>query len=117
MTSKRRRRRTLGKLRKTVNRILKKHGLAFPKDRKPVPPEAFHDLDHNLEDPTTGDKALENWLRQEVAPAADAMKADPSRGRSISDVCASLSADLSRRAGPNRRAMMKDEIDAMWGHD
>jgi hypothetical protein len=67
--------------------------------------------------PLTGDKALESWLRQEVAPATDAMKADPSRGRSIADVCASLSAELSRRAGPNRRAMTKDEIDAMWGHD
>jgi hypothetical protein len=27
---------------------LEKHGVAFPKDRKPVPPEAFHDLDHDL---------------------------------------------------------------------
>lgn len=34
--------------RDTARRILKKHGLAFPKDRKPVPPEAFHDLDHDL---------------------------------------------------------------------
>ena len=67
--------------------------------------------------PLTGDKAMENWLRQEVAPAADAIKADPSRGRSVADVCASLSADLTRRAGANGRAMMKDEIDAMWGHD
>ena len=28
-----------------------------------------------------------------------------------------ISSDLARRAGPNRRAMTKDEIDAMWGHD
>lgn len=28
-----------------------------------------------------------------------------------------ISADLARHAGPNRRAMTKDEIDAMWGHD
>ncbi|MGD0635840.1 MAG: type II toxin-antitoxin system VapB family antitoxin [Beijerinckiaceae bacterium] len=34
--------------RETARRILKKHGRAFPKDRKPVPPEAFHDLDHDL---------------------------------------------------------------------
>jgi antitoxin VapB len=34
--------------RETARRILEKHGLAFPKDRKPVPPEAFHDLDHDL---------------------------------------------------------------------
>jgi hypothetical protein len=45
------------------------------------------------------------------------MKADPSRGRSIADVRASVSAELAQRAGPNRRAMTKDEIDAMWGHD
>jgi len=34
----------------TARRILARHGLAFPKDRKPVPPEAFHDLDHDLAD-------------------------------------------------------------------
>lgn len=34
--------------RETARRILEKHGLAFPNDRKPVPPEAFHDLDHDL---------------------------------------------------------------------
>jgi antitoxin VapB len=34
--------------RETARRILEKHGLTFPKDRKPVPPEAFHDLDHDL---------------------------------------------------------------------
>ena len=27
-----------------------------------------------------------------------------------------ISADLGRRAGPNRRVMSKDEIGAMWGH-
>jgi antitoxin ParD1/3/4 len=42
------------------------------------------------------DKAVENWLRQEVAPAYDAIKADPSRGRSIADVRASLAAELKR---------------------
>jgi hypothetical protein len=73
MTSKRRLRRQLGKLRcairagmrsgkaeplemaeikaaarqarEAANRILENHGLAFPNDRKPVPAEAFHDLD------------------------------------------------------------------------
>lgn len=29
-------------------RILAEHGLAFPKSRKPVPPEAYHELDHDL---------------------------------------------------------------------
>jgi putative addiction module CopG family antidote len=39
------------------------------------------------------DKAVENWLREEVAPAYEAMKADPSRGRSASDVRATFAAD------------------------
>ena len=36
--------------------------------------------------------AVEQWLRQDVAIAYDAMKADPSRGRSLADVRASLAA-------------------------
>lgn len=28
-----------------------------------------------------------------------------------------ISSDLARNAGPNCRAMTKDAIDAMWGHD
>ncbi len=32
----------------TAQRILASHGLSFPKDRRPVPPEAYHDLDHDL---------------------------------------------------------------------
>jgi putative addiction module CopG family antidote len=36
------------------------------------------------------DQALEDWLRQEVAPAYDAIEADPSRGRSVENVRASL---------------------------
>ncbi len=39
------------------------------------------------------DRAVENWLRQEVVPPYDAMKADPSRGRSVADVRASLAAE------------------------
>jgi antitoxin ParD1/3/4 len=42
------------------------------------------------------DKAVESWLRQEVAPAYDALKADPARGRSIQDVRASLAAEHRR---------------------
>jgi antitoxin VapB len=34
--------------RDTARRILKRHGLSFAKDRRPVPPEAYHDLDHDL---------------------------------------------------------------------
>jgi antitoxin ParD1/3/4 len=32
------------------------------------------------------DAAVERWLREEVAPVYDAMKADPSRARSAKDV-------------------------------
>jgi antitoxin VapB len=36
----------------TAQRILERHGLRFPKNRRPVPPEAYDDLDHDL---TAGD--------------------------------------------------------------
>ena len=36
------------------------------------------------------ERATEDWLRQKVVPAYDALKADPSRGRSISEVRESL---------------------------
>lgn len=36
------------------------------------------------------DRALEAWLREDVAAAYDAMKADPSRARSTDQVRASL---------------------------
>ncbi|WP_166144718.1 type II toxin-antitoxin system ParD family antitoxin [Methylosinus sp. RM1] len=39
------------------------------------------------------DRAVENWLSQEVAPAYDRMKIDPSRGRSPADVRAALAAE------------------------
>lgn len=32
----------------TARRILEKHGLSFKPDRKPVPADAYHDLDHDL---------------------------------------------------------------------
>lgn len=35
----------------TAQRILAKHSLAFRADRQPVPPDAYHDLDHDLTDP------------------------------------------------------------------
>jgi putative addiction module CopG family antidote len=38
------------------------------------------------------DRAVEAWLSSEVVPIHDAMKADPSRGRSPSEVRASLAA-------------------------
>ena len=39
------------------------------------------------------DRAVEDWLRQEVVPAYDRMKAEPSRGRSIDQVRAALAAE------------------------
>lgn len=42
------------------------------------------------------DRAMENWLRGEVGPAYDALKADPARGRSPGDVRASLAAEHER---------------------
>ena len=38
------------------------------------------------------DRVIETWLREEVAPAYDALKADPSRAISASDVRAALAA-------------------------
>lgn len=35
--------------RETARKILAKHGLSFKRGRKPIPPEAFHDLDHDLD--------------------------------------------------------------------
>lgn len=32
----------------TARRILEKRGLSFAGNRKPVPPDAYHDLDHDL---------------------------------------------------------------------
>ena len=39
------------------------------------------------------DRALENWLAGQVAPAYDALKADPSRALSIDQVRARLAAE------------------------
>jgi putative addiction module CopG family antidote len=39
------------------------------------------------------DRAMENWLQQSVAPAYDALKADPSRALSIDQVRAALAAE------------------------
>ncbi|HUB00467.1 MAG TPA: type II toxin-antitoxin system ParD family antitoxin [Terracidiphilus sp.] len=47
------------------------------------------------------ERALESWLREQVAPVYDAMKADPSRAVSVDKVRASLAAAYksSRKAG------------------
>ena len=42
------------------------------------------------------EKAVEDWLRNDIAPVYDAMKADPARARSLDDVKASLAAERSR---------------------
>jgi antitoxin ParD1/3/4 len=52
------------------------------------------------------DKALESWLLREVVPAYDALKANPSRGRSHAKVKASLAAAHERAL---KRARKKNE--------
>jgi putative addiction module CopG family antidote len=47
------------------------------------------------------DKAVENWLRRDVAPTYDAMKANPRRGLSAKSVRASLAAE-HKKAGKAR---------------
>ena len=44
------------------------------------------------------DKAAEEWLRRDVAPAYDAMKAEPSRARPVGDVRKSLAREHKRAA-------------------
>jgi len=46
------------------------------------------------------DKALDNWLRSEVAASYDELVADRSRGRSGDEVLASLKAETGRRSKP-----------------
>jgi antitoxin ParD1/3/4 len=41
------------------------------------------------------EKAVEDWLRNDIAPVYDAMKNDPARARSLDDVKASLAAERS----------------------
>ncbi|KUR77212.1 CopG family transcriptional regulator [Novosphingobium sp. FSW06-99] len=44
------------------------------------------------------DKALESWLRNEIAPIYDGLKSDPVQARSIGDVKATLAAEHQQRA-------------------
>ena len=44
------------------------------------------------------DRAVEHWLRQDVVAAYDALKADPSRARSIADVRETLATEHDRAA-------------------
>lgn len=47
------------------------------------------------------DRAVENWLRQEVVLAYDGMKADPSRGRSAGEVRTSLATEHEQANKPH----------------
>lgn len=42
------------------------------------------------------DRAVENWLEHQVGPAYDALKANPSRGVTASQVRARLAAELAK---------------------
>jgi antitoxin ParD1/3/4 len=46
-----------------------------------------------------GDRAVEYWLRDQAAPAYDALKADPSRAVSVKQVLARLAAEHKRAGG------------------
>ena len=50
------------------------------------------------------DAAVERWLRDEVAPIYDAMKADPARGIPAKQVFAELRARHAARRKASRRA-------------
>ncbi len=50
------------------------------------------------------DAAIERWLREEVAPAYDAMRADPSRGIPVDEVFARLHARNAKRAKDEGKA-------------
>ncbi len=50
----------------------------------------------------TRDRALENWLRTEVAEAYDELKADPSKGRTPEQVLASLKTETRRQSKTTR---------------
>lgn len=45
------------------------------------------------------DRAVENWLREEVAPAYDALRADPARAVAIENVRARLDAEHKLKSG------------------
>lgn len=42
------------------------------------------------------DRAVENWLRQEVGPAYDALKANPARAVTVDQVRATLAAEYKK---------------------
>ena len=48
------------------------------------------------------DRAVEDWLREKVAPAYDALKADPSRAVSVGHVRATLSAEHGKATAKRR---------------
>jgi antitoxin ParD1/3/4 len=41
------------------------------------------------------DRAVESWLKEQVGPAFDALKADPSRAVEVKDVRARLAAEMT----------------------
>lgn len=48
------------------------------------------------------ERAVENWLRGEVAATYDAMKADPSRGSTSAEVLAAIDGEHDRATKPVR---------------
>jgi putative addiction module CopG family antidote len=48
------------------------------------------------------DRAVEDWLREKVAPAYDALKADPSRAVSVGHIRAALSTEHKKASAKKR---------------
>jgi antitoxin ParD1/3/4 len=42
------------------------------------------------------DRAVDGWLREQVAPAYDALKADPTRAVTVDHVCARLATERAK---------------------
>ena len=56
---------------------------------------------------TTHDRALENWLNEQVGPAYDALKANPTRVATVDQVRAMFSAENIRKDTLNSLALFE----------
>jgi antitoxin VapB len=56
-------------------------------------------------------------MTEAVIQALEAELRRDAEKQPLADRIAGIAASLAAEAGPNRRTMSKEEIDAMWGHD
>jgi hypothetical protein len=61
--------------------------------------------------------SIENWLRQEVVPAIDAMRADPSPSRPITDVLAKFAKFFPRACGEQLKRAYSRKTQADFAKD